>query len=203
MYPKIKKFIDELSLDSISEERREILIPLSQYIQSKIAEKNPVNLNFICTHNSRRSHLGQIWAKTMADYFNLENIYTYSGGTESTAIFPKVVETLENIGFKPIKLSDNENSVYGIKYGETALPLICFSKKFEDDFNPKKNFAAVMTCSQADEDCPFVFGAEKRFPITYSDPKLFDNSSKQNEMYEERSKQIATEMKYVFSLIQK
>ena len=60
-----------------------------------------------------------------------------------------------------------------------------------------------MTCSQADVGCPFIAGAEKRIPVTYEDPKAFDNTEIQNEKYRERSLQIAAEMFYVFSQIKK
>ena len=60
-----------------------------------------------------------------------------------------------------------------------------------------------MTCSEADAGCPFVAGAEKRFPVTYEDPKAFDGTPRQREKYLERSLQIATEMAYVFSHVSK
>ena len=135
-----------------------------------------------------------------ADYYNLP-IKTYSGGTEATAMFPKVGETLIKSGFSIEKLSQENNSIYAIKYAENAHPIIGFSKKYAAAFNPTNGFGAIMTCSQADKGCPFIFGAEKRIPITYEDPKLFDNTSQQTEKYKERSLQIATEMSYVFSKI--
>tara|TARA_Y100000815_G_scaffold75705_1_gene64528 strand:- start:125 stop:472 length:348 start_codon:yes stop_codon:yes gene_type:complete len=114
-----------------------------------------------------------------------------------------VASTLANTGFEVRMLSEGKNPVYGIKFSENEHPVICFSKRMDDDFNPKSDFAAIMTCSQADEGCPFVPGAEKRIPITYEDPKAFDDTPQQAEKYSERSKQIATEMLYVFSQIQK
>ncbi len=75
------------------------------------------------------------------------------------------------------------------------------SGKLDDHFNPASDFAAVMTCSQADVGCPFITGAEKRIPVTYDDPKAFDQTPQQKEKYHERSLQIATEMHYVFSQI--
>lgn len=115
--------------------------------------------------------------------------------------FPLVAKTLENAGFKIHTISKNENPVYSIKYAENEHPIIGFSKKFDDDFNPKSEFTAIMTCSQADEGCPFITGAEKRIPITYEDPKAFDNTPQQAAKYKERSVQIATELFYVFSQI--
>jgi len=137
----------------------------------------------------------------MAFHFGIKNIFCYSGGTEATALFPKVAETLLNQGFQIEKVSQEQNPVYAVKFDDNEHPIICFSKTYFDDFNPKNNFAAIMTCSNADEGCPMVFGAEARFSIKYEDPKSFDDTEVMNEKYTERSLQIASEMQYVFSKI--
>ncbi|MEP2279158.1 protein-tyrosine-phosphatase [Maribacter sp.] len=203
MLPKIEQLISSLRTDSITNDRKEVLQPLIDFIQQKKAANSSIRINFICTHNSRRSHLSQVWAQTMATYFNIKNVYCYSGGTEATVLFPMVVETLKNQGFQIQKLSDTSNPVYAIKFSENEHPVIGFSKSYEDAFNPASQFAAVLTCSQADGGCPFIAGAEKRVPITFEDPKAFDNTPQQAEKYAERSIQIATELFYVFSQINK
>ncbi|PXX24297.1 arsenate reductase [Arenibacter sp. ARW7G5Y1] len=201
VFDQIDQAISELSIDNISEERKEILQPLADYIQSKTDTQQPIRINFICTHNSRRSHLSQVWAQTLAFYFNLKNVQCYSGGTEATALFPMVAETLKNSGFGIATLAQGENPIYSIKYTDNEPPVIGFSKKFDAAFNPKSEFAAVMTCSQADVGCPFIAGAEKRIPITFEDPKAFDHTPQQAEKYRERSLQIATELMYIFAQI--
>ena len=200
---KIREIIAQLSTERISEERKIILQPLIEFISSKISKNEEVRLNFICTHNSRRSHLSQIWAQTMANYYQIENVFCYSGGTEATAMFPKVVETLRNQGFEILKLSETENPVYAVKFAENEHAVICFSKKYNDDFNPKSAFAAILTCDSADENCPIVYGAEARIPIKYEDPKKSDGTAEMNETYFNRSLEIATEMKFVFENLRK
>ena len=200
---KIREIISQLSTERISEERKRILQPLIEFISSKISKNEEVRLNFICTHNSRRSHLSQIWAQTMANYYQIENVFCYSGGTEATAMFPKVVETLRNQGFEILKLSETENPVYAVKFAENEHAVICFSKKYDDDFNPKSEFAAILTCDSADENCPIVYGAEARIPIKYEDPKKSDGTPEMNETYFNRSLEIATEMKFVFENLRK
>lgn len=200
MYSVIKRTIEEKLL-IVTEERKEILQPLIDYIQLKIDNNEAVNLNFICTHNSRRSHLSQVWAQTMAFHYSVNNVNCYSGGTEATALFSKVAVTLQNQGFQIQKLSDESNPLYAIKYSENEHPIICFSKTFDDEFNPRLNFAAIMTCTSADEGCPFIAGAEKRIPIRYNDPKMFDGTEQMDSKYLERSIEIASEMNYVFSKI--
>ncbi len=201
LFNKIENIISTLDVESISNERKETLKPLIEFVQKRNQTNLEIRINFICTHNSRRSHLSQVWAQTMAYYFKTKNVFCYSGGTEATALFPMVAETLKNSGFKINTISKGENPIYCIKYAENQHPIIGYSKKFDDDFNPKSEFAAIMTCSHADEGCPFIAGAEKRIPITFEDPKAFDNTSQQAEKYNERSLQIATELFYVFSQI--
>lgn len=201
LFTKLGAFISSLNVESISQDRKQTLQLLIDFIYDKVASQEEVRLNFICTHNSRRSHLSQVWAQMLAYHFKIKNVFCYSGGTEATALFPVVAATLKNTGFKIEKLSEGENPVYSIKYAANEHPIIGFSKKLEDQFNPQSGFAAVMTCSQADEACPFVSGAEKRIPITFDDPKAYDNTPVQFEKYHERSVQIATEMCYVFSKI--
>ncbi len=198
MFDKIKEQISQLTIDDISEERKLILNELVAYIKQKQSENNVIQLNFICTHNSRRSHLTQLWAQTMANYFGIKNVYCYSGGTEATAMFYKVAETLVEQGFQINKKDDTTNPVYEVYYDELASPILCFSKTFDDPFNPDTNFAAIMTCSSADEACPYIPGATKRIPIRYEDPKAYDNTPEMDAKYRERSLEIAREMKYVF-----
>ena len=201
VFQEINNSIELLKKNQISTERKEDLQPLIDYIESKVLVNKNVNLNFICTHNSRRSHLSQIWAQTAAYYYGIKNVFCYSGGTEATAMFPMVAKTLKKQGFQITKLSKEKNSIYSVKLAENSHPIIAFSKKYNDNFNPKEEFAALMTCDQADENCPFILGCESRIPIRYNDPKEFDNTPQQADKYLERSIEIASEMLYIFSQI--
>ena len=201
LFPAIEKEIKTLNIDQISNERKDILNPLINFIQDRVSKQQDIRLNFICTHNSRRSHLSQVWAQTMATYFNINNVFCYSGGTEVTALFPMVAEVLKDSGFQINVLSDGNNPVYSIKYAENEHPVIGFSKIFDDVFNPKSSFAALMTCDSANEACPIVHGSEIKIPVTFEDPKVFDNTLHQELKYKERSLEIAGEMFYVFSKI--
>jgi len=199
LFESISEIINTLETAKISEDRKALLKPLIDYLNARIKANEPIRLNFICTHNSRRSHLSQIWAQTMAAYYSINNVSCYSGGTEATAMFPKVGETLKNQGFKIVKLSEDKNPIYSIKFSENDPAVIAFSKPFNDNFNPTRAFAAIMTCDSADKGCPMVFGCDKRIAITYEDPKKSDGTTQQTETYLNRSLQIATEMKFVFS----
>jgi arsenate reductase len=203
VFPSIENEIRSFQFATISPERKAILLPLIDFIQNKVSKEQDIRLNFICTHNSRRSHLSQVWAQTAAAHFNVKNVFCYSGGTEATALFPMAAKTLEQSGFQVKALSEGKNPIYSIKYSENEHPIIGFSKTYDDSFNPQSAFAAILTCSQADGACPFIAGAEKRIPITFEDPKSFDNTPQQEEKYKERSIQIATELFYIFSQIKK
>lgn len=194
----IKHTIELIKEIPIEDHRKANLDKLSSFILSKHDRNLIVKLNFICTHNSRRSHLAQIWATVAADYYGINKILCFSGGTEATAMFPMIKNTLIDQGFDILKLSDTKNPTYAVKYSDDALPIICFSKVFENAFNPSLDFVAVMTCDHADQNCPLIPNAETRFAITYEDPKKSDGTSLQKEVYAERSLQIASEMFYVF-----
>ncbi len=202
MYHSLSKTIQQLQWEqNIGDDRKNILQPLLDFVQQKADTLQDINLNFICTHNSRRSHLSQAWAQVAASHFNIPNVHCYSGGTEETALFPKIADTLSQHGFNIFKIAEGRNPVYAIKYDDNAFPIIGFSKKYDSAFNPQSSFAAIMTCSQADGGCPFIAGAEKRIPITFEDPKTSDHTAEQTKVYLERSLQIAKEMFYVFSKI--
>ena len=201
MFEIINQNIEKFAAENISEERKTVLQILVDYIQNQKDNNETIQLNFICTHNSRRSHLSQIWAQTMAYYFGIKNVYCYSGGTEATAMYPKVAETLTNQGFTIQQLSESQNPVYAIKYASNETPIICFSKLYSNAFNPQNSYAAIITCNNADKGCPVVLGAQARIPIKYDDPKAFDNTELQTIKYAERSIQIAQEMWWVFKAI--
>ncbi|WP_428234934.1 protein-tyrosine-phosphatase [Gracilimonas sp.] len=200
MYSKLKEYIQKLEsgYDSIPEQRKENLKKLSAYIKTKTENDQVAKLNYICTHNSRRSHLAQIWTAAAAHYYGIDKIETYSGGTEATAFNPRAVAAIERGGFE-VQNPGGNNPRYQITFSEEVESLTCFSKKFDDNVNPDASFAAVMTCSDADENCPFVPGTEFRIAVTYRDPKESDGTDKEKETYDERCFQIAKEMFYMMS----
>lgn len=196
----LRHSIQAVSKNKVSRPRAEILHPLIDYIQGKIDSKETANLHFICTHNSRRSQLAQIWAQTMAYYFDIE-IHCFSGGTVATAFNERAVDATVRAGFEVQKNEHPDNPIYQVFYVKGRSPLLIFSKLVDDPMNPTANFAAIMTCSGADENCPVVHGAEARIAIRYEDPKAYDNTPQEAQMYDRRSAQIAAEMYYVFSQI--
>jgi arsenate reductase len=203
MFPAIKSFCDHVArdFDKIPGQRKELLGKISDHIIKKKKEGEVVNLVYICTHNSRRSHFGQVWAKIASAYYGIKGVNTFSGGTEVSAFNINAINALERIGFEVKSTNSDKNSVYHVAFDEKESPIICFSKTYDDPKNPQKDFAAVITCSDAEENCPFIPTVELRVGTTYDDPKFFDGTSQQEEKYSERCRQIALETLYVFSKV--
>lgn len=196
---RIQEF--EAQFPEISNERKIILNQLTRFIQAKKELNASIDLNFICTHNSRRSHIAQFWAQAAAAYYGIKNVHCFSGGTEATALNPRAVKAMQDAGFSITKTKEGENPVYEVWYADGEKPVIAFSKTYDDPFNLTKDFAAIMTCSHADENCPLVFGASERIALTYNDPKEFDGTPQETEKYAERVHQIGTEIFYAFSRV--
>ena len=187
-------------LPDLELKRIQQLEPLSLYIFNKISQGEAAALNFICTHNSRRSHLGQIWLQMAAGYYDIALVVAYSGGTEETAFNPRAVAALQRAGFA-VEVGIGANPRYKISSSLGNLHLVSFSKKYDHVENPKKEFCAVMTCSEADEACPVIFGANLRIKLLYEDPKSADGTDHERTAYDARCFQIATEMFYVMKQV--
>ncbi|MDX1651013.1 MAG: protein-tyrosine-phosphatase [Brumimicrobium sp.] len=201
IFIKLRQYCDGLSSDfsKIPIERKIILNRIKEYIASKIEEKE-INLIYVCTHNSRRSHFGQIWAAVAAEYYGIHKIKAHSAGTEATAFHPNAIAALARIGFKMERQEEGKNPLYKVHYGE-KLTTICFSKTITHESFPSQNFAAIMTCGDAEANCPFLRGAEKRIATTYEDPKKFDGTELEMTKYDERCREIALETLYIFSQV--
>lgn len=198
-FPAIRSLVDGIveHPPAVSEERMSLLEDLGDYVRERKESGEGVKLNFICTHNSRRSHLGQIWAQVWASYFGLEDFESYSGGTEATAFHPNAISALRNQGFE-IQGDDSSNPHYEVRFGEDTPSIECWSKVYSDRANPPTGFGAVMVCDSAVEACPFVPGAQRRLGITYIDPKVSDGRPEQDATYRERSLQIGAELFLAF-----
>lgn len=204
LHPQLRDYLQALGseLDELAPDRRAALEQIADYIKAQHAAGEPARLLFICTHNSRRSHMGQLWAATAAAYFGVPGIETYSGGTEATAFNPRAVAAMRRAGFSidPEQPSD-ENPRYEVRFGPETDAMLAFSKAWQDPPNPSEGFAAIMTCSEADAACPFVRGASLRVSLPYDDPKAADDTPEEAQRYDERARQIAVEMLYLARLL--
>lgn len=202
-FPRVSGYIETslAEFDRIPEDRRKALRKIAGYVRAQVESGQDARLNFICTHNSRRSHMSQLWARTAAEYFGIDGVSTYSGGTEATAFNPRAVAAMRRAGFAVEKAGQGDNPLYHVRNGPAQPPMTAFSKVYFHPSNPQEEFCAVMTCSQADESCPVVRGADYRVAIPYDDPKAFDGTDLESARYDERCRQISREMLYLFSQV--
>jgi protein-tyrosine-phosphatase len=203
LYPTIVSYIKtcESDFNKIPEDRKQQLKKIALFVSTKLSSEKKVSLIFICTHNSRRSHTAQLWANAACEYYGIQGVTNYSGGLEITAFNERMVKALSKTGFVITKKSEGANPNYEVKMSDNGLVVTAFSKKYMDAPNPTSNFGAIMTCSHADKNCPIVQGASIKISTPYEDPKDADGKPNETEVYNERCKQIATEMLYAFSLV--
>lgn len=204
LYPDLLESANQAisEAEMIPEGRQAELKELASIILEE--SKDETGLLFVCTHNSRRSQMAQAWATAAAQYYAVERLTFFSGGTEATAFNPRAVKALRGAGFQiDERIMDEEpsNPRYLVTTGEEGIEATYFSKKYGHEANPESNFIAIMVCSDADEACPIVDGADARFPLTYDDPKAFDGTDLEAAKYTERSQQIARELFYLMSLV--
>jgi protein-tyrosine-phosphatase len=188
--------------DTIPAERRHELRRIALYVHDRLKLNQPARLTFICTHNSRRSQLCQIWGAIAAAYYAVPRVETFSGGTQATAFNSRAVAALRRAGLVINQPKMAQNPRYQVRYHADGPGLECFSKIYFAAPNPESDYCAVMTCAQADKLCPLVKGASLRISLPYDDPKEFDDTPQETARYDERCRQIAREVLFVFSNVE-
>jgi arsenate reductase (thioredoxin) len=201
LLPGLRKYVSEVAgeIEKVPAERREVLDAIAKDLVAELKAGKPARMTFICTHNSRRSHMSQIWAQTAAYFYGLDKVEAYSGGTEATACNCRTVAAMRRVGFDFEDVTAGDNPVYLVRYAEDRSAIRAYSKLYYADGNPKEGFIALMTCSSADQSCPIVKGAIARHAIHYADPRLCDDTPTETAAYNERCREIAREMFYIMS----
>jgi arsenate reductase (thioredoxin) len=200
--PYLKSIENELSL--LSPDRHEDLLDqIAGFVAAQSKEGKRAQLNFICTHNSRRSQFSQAWCTIAQAYLGLDVADAYSGGTEVTACNDRTIAALRRAGCDADSNGSSENPVYTVRAGDEDInaEVKLWSKVFDDEANPKGTFAAIMTCDHADQNCPFIPGAAIRVPLTYTDPKYADDTENEMPAYDLTCKIIATDMIRLFKKV--
>ena len=205
LFPAVESYVQQRvgEFEQIPPERKSRLEEVSLYVRKQIKAGEPVRLTFLCTHNSRRSQMAQIWGATAAAYYGIEGVEAFSGGMETTAFNPRAIAAIERAGLTVKQTQDGKNPHYAVQFQETAEPLVCFSKVYREAPNPQRDYCAVMVCSHADENCPTAIGCTLRVAIPFEDPKSADGTADEEQVYDERCRQIAREILYIFSRVEK
>ena len=205
-HPGLHRYLQARRTESslIEADRGQTLERISAYIAERLRSGETARLTFICTHNSRRSQMTQIWAQAAAQFFGLSGIHAFSGGTHVTAFDPRAVSAMTRAGFRiePNSSDDNEdNPVYLVHAGNALPPTRAFSKAYTDPSNPGHGFCAVLTCSSADGDCPVIAGADERVLLPYEDPKSSDGTDRETARYDAACREICREMVWLFARV--
>lgn len=192
----------ELAADQLSAERVKLLDHAAQQIASTRRHHCQTTLSFICTHNSRRSHLAEVWATVAAAKLGLSDIHCVSGGTETTACNSRIIASLRRAGFK-IETSNPkaDNPTYQLRFADDQPPILLCSKRFQDATADVDSFVAMLCCSDADQSCPRISGANIRIALHYDDPKSSDDTAAESNTYDQRRDQIAAEMMHLMTKI--
>ena len=205
LLPALLPYVTQVTreFDLVVPKRKELLNTIADEIASQLKSRNSAQLTFICTHNSRRSHMSQIWAQTAAYYYQLDGVQAFSGGTQATACNCRTIAAMRRVGFTIEDATTGENPLYLVRYALDRPPIRAYSKLYNADDNPKLEFIALMTCSVADKSCPVVSGASARYAIHYADPRLCDDTPTETAAYNERCREIAREMFYLMCEVRK
>ena len=205
LLPALRPYVEEVAREvhTIPAPRKVVLGEIAAAIVARLEGGDEAHLTFICTHNSRRSHMSQIWLQTAAIYYGFNKVQAWSGGTEVTACNLRTVTAMRRVGFDIQDATKGDNPLYLVRYAEDRPPISAYSKRYDADANPKRDFIALMTCSNADKSCPSVQGAIARFAIHYADPRLCDDTPTEATAYNERCREIAREMFYILSEVRR
>jgi protein-tyrosine-phosphatase len=189
-------------IDYISESRKKELKKLATSIIKNITTHNEAHVVFICTHNSRRSQLAELWLRYACKNNSFENIEIFSAGTETTAFNHRMVNALIDAGFIFRLVKAGENPAYRISSSEIDMSNILFSKTYDHPSISQNNIIAVMVCNDAAENCPYIPYASERIKLSYEDPKHSDDTEQESETYRKKVIEIGSEMMYLTTLLQ-
>ena len=200
-YPDLNRYFQARLAESsqIPPDRVKTLDHISAYVTERVKKEESARLTFICTHNSRRSQMAQIWAQTAAQFYGVPGVSAFSGGTEITAFEPRAVSAMVRAGFRFERCSAGDNPVYLVQAGKNLTPVRAYSKAFLDSSNPQFGFCAVLTCSSADRECPVITSADERILIPYLDPKSHDGTEQETASYDATCREICREMCRLFA----
>ncbi|MBX3748388.1 MAG: protein-tyrosine-phosphatase [Verrucomicrobiae bacterium] len=203
LLPELRDYVESLAgeLDQVPPERRAVLDEVASDMLARLRAGHLADLTFICTHNSRRSHLSEIWAATAAYHHGLQRVRAFSGGTEVTACNCRTVTAMRRAGFEITDATSGDNPLYLVRYAADRPPVRAYSKLYHADANPREGFIALMTCSSADLSCPAVAGSVARHAMHYADPRLCDDLPTETQAYDERCREIAREIFYLMHTV--
>jgi len=205
-FPEILDYCRNLELLSggIKKERKTKLAVLAAQIKQLKRELSPVEIMVVCTHNSRRSHMGELWLRVGIDYYGLSNLRIHSAGTERSAINIRTIRSFQAIGLLVEKsMNKEENPNYKINWRTDEKSYTGYSKEIGSEELPTNGIVSILVCEDAAENCPFIVGSKLRINLPYEDPKRYDDTLEERTKYLERNLEIGSEMFYLLSELER
>jgi len=183
----LDKYIDNLDNVILEDYQEKRVKKISQELKSSINTYKKIV--FICTHNSRRSQLCEVWGSILSKRFNLD-LFFYSAGTKKTEVYTEVIKSLQRAGLEidmegKIKLMHNQIELHSKTLDEIK----------EDEF------IAMMTCSDAEKNCPVDQRSKKNIILFYDDPKKYDRTIHESNEYDKTCRLIASELNAIFKTL--
>ena len=183
----LDKYIDNLDDIILRDYQKRRVKKISEELRGEINSCNKIV--FICTHNSRRSQLCEVWGSILSKRFNLDLSF-FSAGTEKTEVCGEAIKSLERAGIEigiggKIKLMHNQIELHSKTLDEIK----------EDEF------IAIMTCSDAEKNCPVEPRSKKNIKLFYDDPKKYDGTIEASVEYDKTCRLIASELNAIFKTL--
>ena len=183
----LDKYIDNLDEVILRDYQKSRVKKISQELSGVINSCNKIV--FMCTHNSRRSQLSEVWANILSNRLNLKLSF-FSAGTEKTKVYKEVIETLCRVG-----VDINKEG----KLNLTSNTINIYSKTLDEIKEDK--FIGIMNCSDAEKHCPLDPRSKKNIKLFYDDPKKYDRTTKESDEYDRTCRLIASELNAIFKLL--
>ena len=194
LYPSLKQqchFL-ETQFGQVLSHRKAALQPLIDYTLEGLKHQKPIHLLVVCTHNARRSQMGQCWWAAGAAYYGLTDMVAHSGGTETTALHPNTAAALRRAGFACTCTEPTApNPIYHIQWNATGPGLKAYSKIYHQTL-PNGPFAALLVCQN--ESCPLIPEAHLKINLPYQDPGALDGTSTETQAYDQTMQAIGVEL---------
>ena len=178
----------------LTNDRKEQIKPLIDTIKSSLSSHQSATVQFICTHNSRRSQTAEFLLDILAREYGL-NITALSAGTEATAFNPRMVTAITSYGFQLLEYGHDKNPLY--IYSVEHDDLYYYSKRYDEELIPIGQRIIVTVCGDAEENCPIIPGTFKRLHLGYTDPKHSDGTASEADTYRAKVLEIGVEMLYL------
>ena len=177
--------------------RRPALRSCAAAIARQLDARGEVSVVAVCTHNSRRSQLAEVWLAVASAAAGLGGVSVCSGGSDPVAVAPGAIAVLRERGFRVeadtadanprlrVRGHGIERELYAKPLGEAVAGV------------PLRGGVALMVCAAADAACPPVPQVGYRARLPFADPRHADGTPGEAAAYRAASDRIEAEMRWL------